>query len=103
MIPAPFGAVREEHICSLRFRKRYPLKVIPEIINGIAYIFRQYTAQFVHPLRPFLPISSNQSMHRQDIHIIIMTKGRFLEDTLPQPLVIDNVIASNETRQVKSL
>ena len=42
-------------------------------------------------------------MHGQDVHIIIVAQGGLLFNALPEPFVIDDVIASHKARQIKGL
>ena len=101
--PAPFAAVQEEHVSAFRFRQLHSLKMFPDIAAGIAHIFRQHLAEFIHPFISLRLVGADEGMHAQHVHMIVLGAAGFPVDPVPQPGIIDDVIAAHQARQIKGL
>ena len=60
---APFCAVKEYHISSLRTRKCNTLKVIFNVVASVVNVFLYNLAKLVHPLVSLVPISTEKRVH----------------------------------------
>ena len=101
--PAPARTVGEEHIGPLRFGQGDTLEAAADIIHRIAGISRKDPAQFFQPCLPLRGIGSDQGVHGQHIHIIIVAQRGFFQNSLAQGFIIDNVIAAHKSGQIESL
>ena len=103
MFFAPFRTIQKQHVSSLWAADLHSLKVFLNIIAGKVYVSGQYLTQFIYPLISFRLICSDQRVHRQNIHLVIMRFTALCHNSVSQIFVINNMIASYQSCQIKSL
>ena len=74
-----------------------------DIICRIINISRNGRAQLVHPLISLRPVSADQGVHGQHIHLIVVGQGGLLLYPVADPVIVNNMVASDQACQIKSL
>ena len=98
---APLLTIQEQHISSLRLGHLHLIEMFLNIIACKLHVLGEHLAKFIHPLIAFWLVRTNQRIHGQHIHLIIMTQAGFLVHSVTQPGIIDNMVASDQPGQVK--
>ena len=103
VVPAPLCAVRKEHVGALRLSQSDSLKVRADIFCRIVHVAGQDRAEFIDPLHSFCRVGSQQGVHGEYVHLIVMAEGGLLADPFPQGPVVNDVVASDEAGEVEGL
>ena len=96
-------AVNKQHVCALRSGQGDAFEILLNIIAGIGDVFRENLLQLIHPFISFRLIGADQGIHRKHIHGVVMGEGGFLLDSFTQPVIVDDVIAADQSGQVECL
>ena len=100
---APPGAVDEEHIRPLRAEHADALETLLYVSAGQFGVRRQHLQQLAEPLLPLLAVRADERVHTEDVHLVVVRQGGLLLHPLAQPVVVDDMIAAHEPRQVEGL
>ena len=74
-----------------------------DISAGIVHVAGEHLAQLVQPFPAFRAIGRRQRVHGQHIHVVIVAQGGFLLHPVPEPGVVDDVVAAHQPGQVEGL
>ena len=77
--------------------------MLVHVIAEVLDIVGKHLVEFVHPLVALRLVGTDKRMHRKDIHLVVMGLVRHSAHAVAQRLVVDNVVAADQTRQVKRL
>lgn len=69
---APVAAVDKEHIGALWLGDADAVKVGTDVVHGIVNVVAQHLAQLVHPDVPFFAISADESVHGENVHVVVV-------------------------------
>ncbi len=100
---APFGAVHKQHVGALGLGYLHTLEVVPDVVAGEVDVAAEHFAELVHPLVALGLVGAHKGVHGQHIHGIVVAEAGLLVHPVLPPLVIDNVIAAHQARQVEGL
>ena len=100
---APVGAVHKEHVGALGLRYRYARKVLGDVAAGIVHVACQHLAQLVRPLVALGLVGSDEGVHGEHVHGVVVAEAGFFLDAVPPPVVVHDVVAADEARQVEGL
>ena len=103
MLAAPLGAVQKHHVRALRTRIGHALKMLVHVIAEVLDIAGKHLIELVHPLIALRLVGTDKRMHGEDIHLVVVSLVGHGAHAVAQRLVIDDVIAADQTRQVKRL
>ena len=103
MLLAPFGAVHEQHVSALRLGDGYTLKVLCDVIAGVIHIAGNGLTQLIDPLVTLGLVGTDQGVHGQDVHIVIVGLAALGDHTVTDGGVIDDMIAAHQAGQVEGL
>ena len=103
MLAAPLGAVQKHHVRALRTRKRDALPVFFCIRAEVLDITGKHLVELVHPLVALRLVGTDKRMHGEDVHLVVVGLVGHGAHAVAQRLVVDNVVAADQTRQVKRL
>lgn len=103
MILTPLRAVREQHIGALGLRDTDTVEVVRDVGAGEVYIASEDLAQLVHPLVAFGLIGTNQGVHGQQVHAVVMGEGGLLVHPVSDGFIINDVVAAHQACQVEGL
>lgn len=109
LIQRPAGAltvvsqIQEQHVGPLGHGGKHAWVVVPDVLIGVFAVALQHLEKLIRPRLSLLRIGPNEGVHREDVHFVIM--GSVAPGLYPVPkiIVVDDVIAANETRQIKGL
>ena len=101
--PAPVGAVQKQHVGAFRLCQLHAVKMGADVLHRPAHVFAQHLAQLVQPGRAGVRVSAHQRVHPQHVHLVVVGQRRLFVDAVPQAVVVDDVIAAHQPRQVEGL
>ena len=101
--PAPVFAVGEEHVGALGLEKGYAVEIFTDVSGGKADVAGQDLAELVDPPGAFGAVGTDEGVHGEDVHLVVVAEGGLLADPVPEGAVVDDVIAAHEARQVEGL
>ena len=96
-------AVHEQHIGTLGLRERHALEMLTNIIIRKIDVLRKHPTQLVHPQLSLRLVRTNERVHGQDVHGIVMRHRRPAADPVAEIVVIDNMITADQTREIEGL
>ena len=97
----PLRAIQKQHIRSFRHIHPDPGEILTDEVYCRFLIVRNHFTQRIQPLCALLTVCTHQCMHGQDIHVIVMRHRCFAADSVPQISIINNMIRSYKSCQVK--
>ena len=100
---APVFAVEKQHVGALGPADPDAGEVIADKPAGVVHILRQHLAQLVHPDFAFGAVSAHERVHGQDVHVVVVALGGNGPDPVAEGLVVDDVVAAHQTRQIEGL
>ena len=100
---APVGAVHKEHIGAFGLCHMDTLEVLCDVVTGKIHVAGQRLTELVGPLIALGAVGTDEGVHREDVHGVIVAEGGFLLDAVTPPRVINDVIAADETGKVEGL
>ena len=100
---APVGAVYKEHIGAFGLCHMDTLEVLCDVVAGEIHIAGQRLTELVGPLIALGEVGTEEGVHREDVHGVIVAEGGFLLDAVTPPRVINDMIAADETGEVEGL
>ena len=100
---APVGAVQKQQVCSFGLGHAHTREMLGNVPAGVVYVLGQHGAQLVHPGAALGGVGSQQCVHGQDIHLVIMCFFAAGGHTVPQRFVVYDVVASDQPGQVEGL
>ena len=100
---APVGAVHKEHIGAFGLCHMDTLEVLCDVVAGEIHIAGQRLTELVGPLIALGAVGTDEGVHREDVHGVIVAEGGFLLDAVTPPRVINDMIAADETGEVEGL
>ena len=100
---APFGAVHEQHVSALRLGDGHTLKMLCDVIAGVIHIAGNSLTQLIDPLVTFGLVGTDQGVHGQDVHIVIVGLAALGDHAVTDGGVIDDMVAAHQTGQVEGL
>ena len=103
VLSAPGFAVQEEHIGALRAGEGHALEMLTDEAAGEVHITGDGLAELIGPVGAFLAVGTQQGVHGHEVHGIIVAERAFLIAEVLQPLVVDDVVAAHQARQVEGL
>ena len=74
-----------------------------DVIIGIVDVVGQYLAQLVYPFFTFGLVGTDQRVHAQHVHRVVVGGIGLGDDPVAEVFVINNVIRANQTGEVKVL
>ena len=101
--PAEIGAIQKQHISALRHRDINALEMFLHKINRRAAVILQDTSEFIGPFLPLAAVGRDQRMLAEHIHFIVVRIFGKSGDLFIQCLIVDNMVASNQSCQIKGL
>ena len=66
-------------------------------------IVGEHLVELIHPLVALRLIGANERMHREDVHLVVVGLVGHGAHAVAQRLVIDDVVAADQARQVERL
>ena len=103
MLLTPLATVNEKHVGAFRAADRNTIEVFLYIIAGIINISGNDFAELIQPLISFRLIGADQRMHGKHVHAVVVAQAGLLIYAITDMLVIDDVIASDQSGKVKGL
>ena len=103
MLAAPLGAVQKHHVRALRTRIGHALKMLIHVIAEVLDIVGKHLVELVHPLVALRLVGTDKRMHGEDVHLVVVSLVGHGADAVAQRLVVDNVVAADQTRQIERL
>ena len=100
---APIGAVQEEHVGALGFCHRNALEMGVDVVAGEVHVAAEHPAELVHPVVALGAVGTDERVHGQHIHLIVMGLGALGHHPVPQVRIINNMVAAHQARQVEGL
>ena len=95
--------VQEQHICPLGLRYLYAVEVVTDKINREVDVVGQYETQLIHPNVSLRLIRSDQRVHGQNVHRVIVAHRGLPHYSVAQIAVVYDVITADQSRKVKGL
>ena len=75
------------------------VRVIAEVVD----IAGKHLVELVHPLVALRPVGADKRVHGEDVHLVVVSLVGHGAHAVAQRLVVDDVIAADQARQVKRL
>ena len=97
----PFLAIDEQHIGALGLGDLNALEMLSDIIAGPTDVAVDDLAKLIDPLIALVLIGADQRIHGKNIQGVVVAEGGFLVHTILQGLVVDDMVAADQTGQVK--
>ena len=72
-------------------------------INRIVDIVRKNLVEFIDPLFAIFTVCADQSIHGKNILAVVMGKGTFLFNSFSEPVIVDNVVGTDQPCQIECL
>ena len=103
MLLTPLATVNEKHVGAFRAADAHAVEVFLYIIAGVIDVAGDNFAELIQPLISFRLIGADQRMHGKYVHAIVVAQAGLLGDAVAEMLVIDDVVASDQSGEVKGL
>lgn len=81
----PCGAIGKQHIGALGLCACDTLKMVCNVITCEVHVISQHQAQFIEPFVACWLICTDQRVHGQHVHLVVMTEGCFFCHALTYP------------------
>ena len=99
---APVGAVQKQHVRALGPGELHAGHRF-QIVAHALHVLREHLPQLVHPDPALVAVSAHQRVHGHDVHVVVVAQGGFLLHPLAECLVIDDMVAADQARQIEGL
>lgn len=100
---APVGAVHEQHVGTLRLGNGHALEVLLDVIAGKVDVAGQHLAELVGPLVALGLVGTDQGVHGEDVHHVVVAQAGLLLDAVTPPVVVNDMVAAHQTSQIEGL
>ena len=103
MLAAPLGAVQKHHVGALRTRIGHARKMLVHVIAEVVDVALDDLIELINPLVALRLVGTDKRMHGEDVHLVVVRLVGHGAHAVAQRLVIDDVVAADQARQVKRL
>ena len=74
-----------------------------DVVAGEIHIAGQRLTELVGPHIALGAVGTDESVHREDVHGVVVAEGGFFLDAVTPPRVVNDVVAADETGEVEGL
>ena len=100
---APVGAVHEQHVGTLRLGDGHALEMLLDVIAGKVDVAGQHLAELVGPLVALGLVSTDQGVHGEDVHHVVVAQAGLFFHAVTPPAVVNDMVAAHQTGQIEGL
>ena len=103
MLATPLGTVQKHHVGALWTRIGHALKMLVHVIAEVVDVAGKHLVELVNPLVALRLVGADKRMHGKDVHLVVVSLVGHGAHAVAQRLVVDDVVAADQARQVERL